>query len=349
MPPPTVHSLSVYSLPHSPKPFRGRRGGITGSWGWRRRWWRITAPSWQVRAWRSCCSTSRWCWYIDDLTERLRREIERYEVELPHGVGCLEQVLAEQVEAISKLRFRGSHEMGERLVVALPPDLAESRRLPHVRPTAGPTAVASFPHLFLLGPWLGGTEIHYRATIVPGLIVLHPGLGTVISAYTQAGQRLSLAGGNAIGGRHPLVTGDLVLGDRVSPRANALILGPVRVGADVRIGAGAVVVRVGTGEADRDARGGDAAGGAHPWGEDWQNGYLTVSGVVYDGIRNTRGALRERGELPLTGERAHLSRHATCKRTCRCDSCPARIAGNAAWTTDRPFSSRRRRCVLRRE
>jgi hydroxymethylpyrimidine pyrophosphatase-like HAD family hydrolase len=46
-------------------------------------------------------------------------------VELPHGVGCLEEVLAEQVEAISKLRFRGSHEMEERLAAPLPPDLAE--------------------------------------------------------------------------------------------------------------------------------------------------------------------------------------------------------------------------------
>jgi serine acetyltransferase len=107
----------------------------------------------------------------------------------------------------------------------------------------GPLRLLLSPLCFLLGPWLGGAEIHYRAVIGPGLIILHPGLGTVISAYTEAGQRLSLAGGNVIGGRHPLLTGDLVLGDRVSLGVNAVVLGPVHIGNDVRIGAGAVVIR----------------------------------------------------------------------------------------------------------
>jgi Cof subfamily protein (haloacid dehalogenase superfamily) len=63
-------------------------------------------------------------WYIDDLTEEVRRAIERYGWDPPHAVACLEQVLAEEVEAISKVLFRGSHEMATELMAALPPDLA---------------------------------------------------------------------------------------------------------------------------------------------------------------------------------------------------------------------------------
>ena len=64
-------------------------------------------------------------WYMDELTEEIRREIERYEVDPPHGVGCLEQVLAEEAEAISKVLFRGTMQTAEELLLALPPDLAE--------------------------------------------------------------------------------------------------------------------------------------------------------------------------------------------------------------------------------
>jgi Cof subfamily protein (haloacid dehalogenase superfamily) len=64
-------------------------------------------------------------WYIDDLTEEVRRSIEHYEVDPPHGVACLEQVLADEAEAISKVLFRGNMQTGERLLAALPPHLAE--------------------------------------------------------------------------------------------------------------------------------------------------------------------------------------------------------------------------------
>lgn len=64
-------------------------------------------------------------WYIDELTEEVRRAIEQYEVASPHGVGCLEQVLTQEAEAISKVLFRGTHQTAESLLAALPPDLAE--------------------------------------------------------------------------------------------------------------------------------------------------------------------------------------------------------------------------------
>jgi Cof subfamily protein (haloacid dehalogenase superfamily) len=64
-------------------------------------------------------------WYIDDLTEEVRRAIERYEVDPPHGIACLEQVLADEAEAISKVLFRGTMKTVDELLAALPPDLAE--------------------------------------------------------------------------------------------------------------------------------------------------------------------------------------------------------------------------------
>jgi Cof subfamily protein (haloacid dehalogenase superfamily) len=64
-------------------------------------------------------------WYIDDLTEEVRRAIEQYEVDPPHGVACLEQVLAEEAEAISKVLFRGNQQTVAELLASLPPDLAE--------------------------------------------------------------------------------------------------------------------------------------------------------------------------------------------------------------------------------
>lgn len=64
-------------------------------------------------------------WYIDELTEEVRRAIEQYEVDPPHGIGCLDQVLGDEAEAISKVLFRGNVQTAEQLLAALPPGLAE--------------------------------------------------------------------------------------------------------------------------------------------------------------------------------------------------------------------------------
>jgi Cof subfamily protein (haloacid dehalogenase superfamily) len=63
-------------------------------------------------------------WYIDALTEEVRRAVEEYGIDPPHGVGCLEQVLAEATEPISKVLFRGSAGDLEALAELLPPELA---------------------------------------------------------------------------------------------------------------------------------------------------------------------------------------------------------------------------------
>jgi serine acetyltransferase len=86
-------------------------------------------------------------------------------------------------------------------------------------------------------------EIHYRAEIGPGLRILHPSLGCVISGAAVIGKNCTLVGGNCIGGRNPVRHGDIRVGDSLLMGANAVLLGPVSVGDDVRIGANAVVTK----------------------------------------------------------------------------------------------------------
>lgn len=101
----------------------------------------------------------------------------------------------------------------------------------------------AFVPAFLIFAFLGGRhEIHYRARLGPGLRILHTALGTVISGMTVAGENLTLTGGNLIGGRKPIIEGDILIGSRVTLGANAVILGPVEVCDDAVVGAGAVVV-----------------------------------------------------------------------------------------------------------
>lgn len=98
------------------------------------------------------------------------------------------------------------------------------------------------PVFVLIGAITEKHEIHYRADIGKGLKILHPRLGVVVSSHAICGESLVLTGGNCIGGRKSLKDGDLVIGSGVSLGANAVVLGPVRVGDYCRIGAGAVVV-----------------------------------------------------------------------------------------------------------
>lgn len=102
---------------------------------------------------------------------------------------------------------------------------------------------AFYPLFLLLRLFSSKHEIHFRADIGRGLLVLHPSLGVVVSAHAIAGEHLILTGGNCIGGRRALRRGDLVLGNYVMLGANAVVLGPVQIGDRTTIGAGAVVVQ----------------------------------------------------------------------------------------------------------
>lgn len=88
---------------------------------------------------------------------------------------------------------------------------------------------------------LTGVEIHPGARIGRRLFIDH-GMGVVIGQTAQVGDDVVLFHGVTLGGktdhptrRHP------ILGDRVVVGAGAILLGPVQVGDDARIGAGAVV------------------------------------------------------------------------------------------------------------
>ena len=99
----------------------------------------------------------------------------------------------------------------------------------------------------LLSQWvrsLTGIEIHPGALIGQGLFIDH-GMGVVIGETAEIGDDVTLYHGVTLGGtslqkgkRHP------TLGDRVVVGAGAKILGAITIGADTRIGANAVVVKI---------------------------------------------------------------------------------------------------------
>jgi len=91
--------------------------------------------------------------------------------------------------------------------------------------------------------FLTGIEIHPGATIGPGFFIDH-GMGVVIGETTEIGEDVTVYQGVTLGGtgahggkRHPTV------GDRVIVGTDAQVLGPLRVGDDAKIGAGAIVIR----------------------------------------------------------------------------------------------------------
>jgi len=88
-----------------------------------------------------------------------------------------------------------------------------------------------------------GVEIHPGATLGRGVFIDH-GMGVVIGETTVIGDNVTLYQGCTLGGaggqsgkRHP------TLGDNVVVGCGARVLGNIRIGNDVRIGAGSVVVR----------------------------------------------------------------------------------------------------------
>jgi serine O-acetyltransferase len=100
------------------------------------------------------------------------------------------------------------------------------------------------PIVFLIRPWMAGCEIHYQAEIGRGLMVLHPEMGIVVSKHAMVGSEFTMTGGNIIGvARAGLKHGDILLGDSVLLGANAVVLGPIRLGNRVVVAAGAVAVR----------------------------------------------------------------------------------------------------------
>jgi len=87
-------------------------------------------------------------------------------------------------------------------------------------------------------------EISYHADIGPGISVLHPSMGVVISGLATIGKNLTLTGGNVIGAKSSVRIGEVfIIGDNANLGANAVVLGPLRLGDDITIGASAMVNR----------------------------------------------------------------------------------------------------------
>ena len=91
--------------------------------------------------------------------------------------------------------------------------------------------------------WLTGIEIHPGATIGRRFFIDH-GMGVVIGETAQIGDDCTLYHGVTLGGtswekgkRHPTLGCDVVIG------AGAKVLGPIRIGDDVRIGSNSVVLK----------------------------------------------------------------------------------------------------------
>ena len=91
--------------------------------------------------------------------------------------------------------------------------------------------------------WFTGIEIHPGATIGRRCFIDH-GMAVVIGETTEIGDDVTIYQGATLGGtgkdtgkRHPTI------GNRVVISSGAKILGPFKVGNDVKIGAGSVVLK----------------------------------------------------------------------------------------------------------
>ncbi len=94
-----------------------------------------------------------------------------------------------------------------------------------------------------LARFLTGIEIHPGATIGKCLFIDH-GMGVVIGEASIIGDYCTIFHGVTLGGngkvqgkdRHPKIGNNVLIG------TNALIIGPIKIGDDAKIGAGSIVV-----------------------------------------------------------------------------------------------------------
>jgi serine acetyltransferase len=86
-------------------------------------------------------------------------------------------------------------------------------------------------------------DIHYKANIKGGLLVLHPSIGCVISGQANIGENLTLTGGNVIGSKHNNTNENFVIGNQCTFGANATLIGPIQLADNIIIGASACVTK----------------------------------------------------------------------------------------------------------
>ncbi len=86
-------------------------------------------------------------------------------------------------------------------------------------------------------------DIHYKSNIKGGVSILHPAVGCVISGQAKIGKNLTITGGSVIGISKKCNDDDFLIGDNCSLGANATIIGPLKLGNNIKIGAAACVVK----------------------------------------------------------------------------------------------------------
>jgi putative colanic acid biosynthesis acetyltransferase WcaB len=126
-----------------------------------------------------------------------------------------------------------------RVIMVLFRQVARWRRGPrrpwHKPLTAGYTVLVN---------WFLGVELPPATQVGPALRLLHP-QSIVINPDTQIGCNCTIRASTVLGNivkADGTITGSPTLHDRVELGVGVIIIGPVEVGADARIGAGAVVI-----------------------------------------------------------------------------------------------------------
>jgi serine O-acetyltransferase len=95
--------------------------------------------------------------------------------------------------------------------------------------------------LMFISEMLLGTELPCEAVIGRRFVIEHIG-GIVVSGDAIFGDDCVMRNGVTVGLRNRGVRGSPCIGDRVDIGAGAKLLGPIRIGDDVAIGANAVVI-----------------------------------------------------------------------------------------------------------
>ena len=152
------------------------------------------------------------------MLETLRQDIEAVRDRDPAARGALEIILA--YPGLHALwMHRVAHWLWEKKVPVVP------RLISH------------------LNRFLTGIEIHPGAKFGKGVFIDH-GMGVVIGETSEVGDYVTLYQGVTLGGtgkekgkRHPTVGKNVVIA------AGAKVLGPITIGDDSKVGAGAVVIR----------------------------------------------------------------------------------------------------------
>lgn len=104
------------------------------------------------------------------------------------------------------------------------------------------------PHLIvyrILVEWILGVELPWKTTIGKGLVI-HHGQALVVNDGSVIGSNCTLRHCTTIGNK-TMADGSFskspIIGDNVDVGSNVCIIGPIKVGNNVKIGAGSIVVK----------------------------------------------------------------------------------------------------------